>query len=768
MRLPAALAILLGAQVAARALALSPPTALPLTLPLGFEPNVGQADPEARFVAHAPGLNLFLTARGAVWTIPPETPAGPPRAVQLSALGASRRVRLEALERLAGNANYLIGSTPERWHTDIPTYRQVVHHGLYRGVDLVSHGDRGAFEFDFAVAPGGDAAAIAFRIDGADRLTLDASGDLRIQVGTRELRLKHPEIYQERAGRRERVEGRYLLAGSVVRFRLGVRDPHAPLLIDPVLNYAVALGGSDADQGKGVAVDAAGEAFIVGSASSLDFPLKAPFQPAFGGGSSDAFVAKLSADGATLLYSTYLGGGQDDFGAGIAVGADGTATVTGYTKSIDFPVKIPFQRMYGGGLFDAFVTRLSPDGSNLAYSTYYGGNDLDQGLAIAVDVAGRAFLTGGTSSANLPSVAPVQAQFQGIEDAFLAIFSPDGTTVQMATYLGGSDSDLGWAITTDALGQVYLAGSTSSLNFPLANPYQPTYRGNQDAFLTMINPADAGLVFSTYFGGSNEDTGRAVAVDAKGIIYLAGGTYSGDLFVNQPFRGVAVQPAIAGDKDGYLIAIDLATPDAPIKTFYGGSDADEVIALALDGAGNIYLAGETFSTDFPVSTPLQQPDGGDNAFLVNLVDGGSQIGWATLLGGSADDKAYGVTTDDAGAIFVVGTTSSADFPGLRSEKIDGGLGISAAFVVRIGAPVPDAGPLDAGPDLDGGPDGGPTPPDAGAIDAGQMPPDAGGPAPSTQGCSCGDGRGAGAPISLLVILLLLAIRGRIRPRLLRG
>jgi hypothetical protein len=766
MKFPTSLVFAALTQIPAFALASRPPTAVPVALPLGFEPNVGQADGAARFVAHGSGLNLFLTAAGVVWTIPAETEAGAARALRLSLVGASRKVRLEARDRLPGNANYLIGAAPERWHTGIPTYRTVIHHGLYRGVDLVSHGDRGALEFDFAVAPGADASAIAFRIDGADRMALDAAGDLEIRVGRRELRLKHPDVYQERAGHRERVDGHYRLANGVVRFQLAGRDPHLPLLIDPMLDYAVALGGTDADQGKGVAVDGAGEAFIVGTAASVDFPLQAAHQPAFGGGSSDAFVAKLSADGTTLLYSTYLGGGQNDFGAAIAVGADGTATVTGYTGSIDFPVKIPFQMTYAGAL-DAFVTRLSPDGSQLAYSTYYGGSGLDQGLAIAVDVAGHAFVTGGSSSTDLPTVAPVQATAGGAGDAFLAIFSPDGRSLVTASYLGGSDSDIGFAIATDSLGQVYLAGNTASVNFPVVNPYQPTYRGGgQDAFLSVINPADAGLVFSTYFGGSNEDTGRGVAVDATGIIYLAGGTYSTDLYVNQPFRGVAVQPALAGDQDGYLIAFDLVTPAAPITTFLGGSDYDGINALTIDGAGNLYVAGETFSADFPVSTPSQLPDGGGNAFLVDLVDGGTQVGFSMLLGGSSN-LANGVTTDDAGGIFLVGTTTSADIPGLHSFKADGGVGISAAFAVHFGPPPPDAGPQpDSGPDLDGGPDSGP--PDSGRADSGMNPGDGGDGGPqSSQGCSCGAGPGAAMPLAVLGVILL-TLRGRSCSRQRRG
>jgi hypothetical protein len=317
------------------------------------------------------------------------------------------------------------------------------------------------------------------------------------------------------------------------------------------LVYATYLGGSGDENfdGAGIAVDAAGHAYVTGQTTSADFPTVHPLQPTSAGGAVDAFVAKLTADGAALVYATYLGGSGDDRGAGIAVDAAGAAYVTGSTCSADFPTVHPLQPTFGSGVGcigvgnpggDAFVAKLTADGAALVYATYLGGSSDenggsgdDMGAGIAVDAAGHAYVTGATSSPDFPTAHPLQPTLNGIGDAFVAKLRADGSALVYATYLGGSSGDAGAGIAVDASGAAYVTGSTFSPDFPTAHPVQLTLGGGAnatggDAFVAKLTADGAALVYVTYLGGSNGEEGIGIAVDATGAAYVTGRTNSPD------------------------------------------------------------------------------------------------------------------------------------------------------------------------------------------------------------------------------------------------
>jgi len=317
------------------------------------------------------------------------------------------------------------------------------------------------------------------------------------------------------------------------------------------LVYSTYLGGSGYDGGNRIAVDGSGRAYVTGVTNSIDdFPTQNALQQNYGGGWTDAFVAVLNPTGSGLVYSTYLGGSDWDYGWGIAVDGAGNAYVTGETDSIDFPTQNPWQPANAGG-WDAFVAVLNPTGSNLVYSTYLGGSDGEGGNRIAVDGIGRACVTGWTdSSGDFPTQNAWQQGYGGAQDAFVTVFDPTGSGLVYSTYLGGSGWDSGEGIAVDDTGQVYVTGGTGSGDFPTQDPLQVANAGDADVFVTVFNSSGSGLVYSTYLGGSGWDVGFAIAVDGAGNAYVTGSAPSPDFPTVNAF-----QAGLAGGSDTFVAKI---------------------------------------------------------------------------------------------------------------------------------------------------------------------------------------------------------------------
>ena len=423
------------------------------------------------------------------------------------------------------------------------------------------------------------------------------------------------------------------------------------------LVYSTYLGGSGRDYGFGIALDDNGDAYVVGTTYSTDFPTFRPLQSAFGGGSTDAFVAEFNPSGSALLYSTYLGGSGDEYGTGIAADSSGNTYVTGETASADFPTANPLQPTLAGS-DDGFVAKIANLGSGLIYSTYLGGSGLDYCIGIAVDSLGDAYVTGATGSVDFPTANALQPAYGGGYDAFVSELNPTGSALVYSTYLGGSGQDQGFGITLDGAGNAYVTGETNSNNFPTVNALQPTYAGGGDAFVSKINSNGSALVYSTYLGGSGGEFGYGISVDSSGNAYVTGATSSS----NFPITPNALQTRCKGcaghhgHAHPFSSKINAAGRRLLFSTFLGGGNVDSGQGIAADDSGNAYVTGFTVSTDFPVVNPLQSHYGGSyDAFVAKV-----QILTAattTTLTSSPNPSTYGEPV-----VFVAAVTSGAGIP----------------------------------------------------------------------------------------------------------
>jgi hypothetical protein len=547
---------------------------------------------------------------------------------------------------------------------------------------------------------------------GLRSLTMRADGALILDTPLGQLIEEAPLIYQQVDGQRREVQGRYTILPSLplggagqpgqvqrVGFRVSGYDPALSLVIDPVLAFSTYLGGSGGDSISGIALDGGGNAYVTGSTGSTDFPTQDAIQPSCGGG-TDAFVTQITKEGGIYTYgfSTYLGGTDDDYGLGIGVDAAGNVYVTGETDSSDFPTDKAIQPTYGGGDCDGFVTKIiNANGVyTLGYSTYLGGNDYDVSYGVAVDGDGNAYVTGDTESPDFPLRNAIQPAYGGdLGDAFVTqIISASGVyTYAYSSYVGGSDYDWGNAIAVDGDGNTYVTGVTESTDFPTHNAIQPTHGGGStDAFVTQIITASGVYTYgySSYLGGKNYDWGNGIALDGYSNAYVTGRTWSSDF----PTHG-AVQPGRNGWGDAFVTQIISASGvyTYGYSTYLGGSYWDSGNGIAVDGDGNAYVAGDTQSTDFPTHNAIQPTYGGGwelrgDAFATQIISasGVYTYGHSTYLGGTDDDYGRGIAVDGAGNAYVVGRTSSLDFPTRNAIQPTHAGGDKDGFVAIIWEP----------------------------------------------------------------------------------
>ena len=669
-------------------------------LPLSFELNQGQTDPQVKFLAREPGYTVFLASDEAVLTLQPSATASAgkgekPAVVRLKLVGAERSARVSGERELPGRSNYFVGNDPQRWHTNIPTYAQVHYRSVYRGIDLVYYGRQGQLEYDFVVAPGAAARAIGLEIVGAEGvhrgpLRIDPKGDLVIATDGGEVRFHQPKAYQTEGRLRRQVGARYRLRGKgEVGLEVAEYDRRRPLIIDPVLSYSTYLGGTGGDVANGIAVDASGYPYITGITNSSDFPTLGA-QKAANSGNGDAFVVKLNTTGNALVYSTYLGGSGQDTATGLAVAA-GDAYIVGTTTSANFPITAnAFQPTYGGNS-DAFITHLNSAGSQLVYSSYLGGRDADFGQAVAVDSSGNAYLTGATQSSDFPLLNPLQPTKGGGSDVFVTKVNFSGTGLLYSTYLGGAQADVGQAIKVDSSGSAYITGYTFSSDFPIENPYQGSTAGAPDAFVAKLNAAGSALVFSTYLGGSGDDRGLGIALDISGNVYVAGVSQSTDF----PTTVTAFQGANRGERDAFISKLSPAGSNLVYSTLLGGAGADQANAIAVDSSGNAFVTGFTQSSDFPTYTPVQAvlgisggsfcgPNPCADAFVSQINSSGGALNYSTYLGGSGADFGQAIALDSSGVPYVAGSTASTNFPAIAGAYQASLAGVAGnAFVAKI-------------------------------------------------------------------------------------
>lgn len=458
--------------------------------------------------------------------------------------------------------------------------------------------------------------------------------------------------------------------------------PDLELIIDPMfLLYSTYLGGSDTDIGFGIAVDNQDNAYITGQTLSLDFPITpGSFQPGKDG-SSSAFVTKVNASGSALIYSTFLGGTSSDLGRSIAIDTSGQAYVTGQTLSPDFPVTAGAAQPFIGGTQDAFVTKLSANGGSLIYSTFLGGEGVDTGFAIAVNSAGNAYVAGGTSSVNFPVINELQPFFAN-EHAFVTKLDPAGSSLEYSTLLGGHGLDEAHGIAVDTAGDAYVTGSTTSPDFPTTpGAFQISLTGVIAVFASKISASGSSLVYSTYLTGNGDDEGRGIAVDELGQAYVTGSTTSFD-FPTTP--GVFQPGYNGGASDAFVTKLSPEGNYLVYSTFLGGSESDAGNGITLRGGFAYVTGSTTspnFPTTPDAFQPFSH--GGGDAYVTQLNIQGNEIVFSSYIGGSSSDVGNAVAVDSTGCVFVTGQTFSTDFPvtpGAFQPFLHGG---SDAFVIRI-------------------------------------------------------------------------------------
>lgn len=630
-------------------------------LPLAFEANRGQKEKAPNFRARGAGYTLSLSATEAVFLLARGPDELSPAVLRMNLVGANRDAAVEGRNELEGKAHYLIGNDPAQWRTNIPAFSRVQYREVYPGIDVVYYGNQRRLEYDFVVAPGNDAGAIALEFAGAEKMEVEAAtGDLLLGIGEKTIRQHKPIVYQDIKGGRRDVEARYALLGDGrVGFEVGSYDRSVALIIDPVLEYSTFLGGNGTqEEGQSIAVDSTGSAYVAGYTHSTDFPMANPAQGT-NRGFSDVFITKLNPAGSALVYSTYLGGNSSEGCGGIAVDSTGSAYLTGGTNSSNFPTVNPIQSTIRSSP-DAFVAKLNPAGSALVYSTYLGGNRADGGSSIAVDVTGNAYVTGFTESTDFPLANAFQNAFHGPADAFVTKLNAAGSALVYCTYLGGIGVEHGRGIALDSAGDAFVTGDTDSDDFPTVNAFQLTSGGAGDAFVTKFNAAGSALVYSTYLGGSHIDFSTAIATDSNGDAYVTGTTYSS----NFPTAN-ALQSSNAGDVDAFVAKLNASGSALAYSTYLGGNNYENGSGIAVDSGGNAYVTGWTDSSNFPAVNAFQSTIGRaglEDVFVTKLNAAGSALVYSTYLGGSDRESSRGIAVDSAGNAYVTGSTVSRCFP----------------------------------------------------------------------------------------------------------
>jgi hypothetical protein len=668
----------------------SSPQAQPVPAPALFAENRGQVDGPARFVSlfgmplwiSDDGLRLELVPRTRETASPTERlderPGTTPVVgahVFLTFEGADPSARVVGVEPAPTRANYFIGDDPDRWVTHVPTWGRVRYQGLYPGIDVDVHGARGRPEYDLRVAPSADLGAVTIRVDGAEGMSLEPGGGLRIDTAAGPLRQAPPVTWEcDPTGEARPLACRYVLLDSQrYGFEAPGRAANRWLVVDPALAYSTYLGGTDIDYASDIAVDPAGAAIVVGAtSSSTDFPVTPGAFMTTVGDHTNGYIAKLAPSGASLEFATYLGSWplSDDEVRCIALSANGDLCVAG-VPGPNFPTTPNAYDTSYNGQGDMFIARFTPDGSGLVFSTFLGGSSgSDTPTGMALDGQDRLCLVGG-ASADFPMTPNAYQSIKGTSSGVFARLSSDGSALEYSSFLDGAGTIYGMAL--DREGRIHCVGSASSL-LPVTPGALDTSKVFAEGFVVTMD-CDAGtLDYASYLGGNLNDIAIAITVDADGSRYIVGETESLDF----PHTSGSFDPSVNGNYDAFAVKLSPDGSALEWGTYFGGIGPDRGVDVDILPDGTVCFVGHAGSSNFPVT-----PDAYDAVFnnhtalfIARLSAGGSTLLYSSMFGGNQSNAVNpSVTVDAAGAVYVGGQTSDTQFPVTPG-----------AFATTLGAP----------------------------------------------------------------------------------
>jgi hypothetical protein len=690
--------------------------------PLQFIENRGQLDARVLYHVQAGDTTVYFTTQGVTFALAGlrqvarasglvlpnlvKTPAASRWTVKLDFVAANPHARLVGQQPTQTRISYFIGRR-DQWRTGLRSFGKLVYENLWPGIDLVYSGNGNRLKYEFVIRPGADPHRIKLAYRGATSVSLNSSGDLEVVTPLGGFQDDKPYSYQEVNGRRVEIATAFALEPKadedrhIYGFRIASFDERKALVIDPVmLIFSGYIGGSGNDRALGITVGGDGGAYITGGTTSdaLTFPVNAG--PSFGG-VQDAFVARLNPSGTGFIYCAYIGGADDDVGFDIAVDSDGSAYITGTTRSTEssFPVIGGPDLNQNGGGFDAFVAKVDASGTSLVYCGYIGGAGVDGGVGIALDSERNAYITGGTTSneATFPVRTGPDLTYNGgllFGDAFVAKVSGSGRGLVYCGYIGGTSEDSGIGIAVDSDGNAYIAGGTNSTeaSFPVSAGPDTSYNGGvRDGFVAKVNATGTALDYCGYIGGASGDTCFRIAVDGAGNAYVAGETSSRESTF--PVR-VGPDKSYNGGTflgDGFVAKVNHSGAELIYCGYIGGAGVDIAIDIAVDANGNAYITGGTTSGEgtFPLREgPDLTFNGGSfsgDAFVAKVNQTGSALDYCGYIGGDGDDLGYSIAVDGAGNAYVAGETGSAasSFPVLVGPASTYRGSIRDGFVAKL-------------------------------------------------------------------------------------
>lgn len=656
-----------------------------------FIKNFGQWNSDVLYVATKPNYNFIVTQDALMCDYFQISQNGnnirkEGHLIRINFENSDKFSNSSDLKRSSWRLNYFIGDDPTRWKTDVYGVEEITFHEIYSKIDLALKFQDDVPRYDFIVKPGGDVNQIKISFDGADVVGTDGK-NIRLLTRFGELINGNLLAYQMENGVLTEVECKFVQISSNQFFlEVGEYDKSKELIIDPIVMQSY-YGGNANDEFVDVVEVTTGILIATGWTESTNFPTTPGTYDVSYNDARDVFVSKFDVTGSKreLIFSTFLGGGGMDYPVGLSVDENGSIYVAGSTNSADFPLYQSIGTSINGG-YDIFVTKLASDGKSLVYSTYIGGNKDDIATAAKLATDKGVFVTGYTTSTNFPVTGGAyQSKLKGREDIFILKLSGSGKTIDQATYIGGSDDDRAYAMAVSIANTAFIVGATKSGDFPmvpyrtgsfgriLESPYDRSYNGGWDVAVIKFLGDGGKVDYSTYFGGSADDIGRAVTFTADQRIIFAGETYKESISTPSfPISSNAYQTTHKGNADIFIASLSniiegrdqwgstTRRQDLVFSTFLGGSGNEYPATISIFPTNQtLIVSGYTNSSNFPiVNNPSGRKIGKYDLFYVNMSSDGSSVLFSDLYGTADDDSTKAFFEASNGDYYFAATTNS--------------------------------------------------------------------------------------------------------------